>query len=53
MHEGVGDINYGFPRFSKQGLICLKDTCNISVLLHASVKPRRVQGEWEHHVAAR
>lgn len=51
MHEEVGDRNYGFPRWSQQGLICLKEACNICVLLHTYVKPRRVQGEWEHHIA--
>lgn len=53
MHEQAVDINYGFPRLSKQGLICLKEARNICVLLHMSVKPRRVQAEWEHHKAAR
>lgn len=52
MHEGVVDINYGFPRLSKQGLLCLKEAHNICVLLHTSVKPRGVHGKWEHHASA-
>lgn len=42
--EGVVDINYGFPRLSKQGLMCLKETSNICVLLSSICETQESSG---------